>query len=283
MITAKIAWELSKPRIALMQIIPVTMGYGVASGPWNWMVYIALIVGSVFTAAGAGALNQWMEQVPDAKMVRTAARPLPTKRVGSVAAIAFGSLIIVIGFGILLLANPLSAIISIATIGLYLGAYTPLKQITWMNTWVGAIPGALPPIGGWIARSGHFEFPALILFFIMFFWQLPHFFSIAILCKSDYRLAGFKMLPGVDQSLNRTNWHILGGSLALLIVSVIPVFNGELSRWYGFAAATVSAALVWVGLPLWQGESPKFARRLLRMTIVYLPLLTTFMLVDRVR
>ncbi len=197
--------ELTKPRIATLVLVTVAVSAFVAGwGPPNpWLLFNTL-VGTALVAASASALNQWLERVSDAQMERTADRPLPSGRLGSVEVLAFSTLSIVLGFGYLAIAvNWLTACLGLITWFTYVWIYTPLKRITPANTAVGAVAGALPVLMGWAAVDSHLGLKAFTLFLIVFLWQFPHFMAIAWIYRHQYAAAGLQMLPVVDPSGRR--------------------------------------------------------------------------------
>ena len=204
-------FELTKPNITFLILISTALGYYLgADGIDNWSKLLITLIGSGLVSSGAGALNHYAEQESDQRMNRTKSRPIPIGMILPNHAMFFGIMIILLGVAILFfLINKLTAILAISTALLYLFVYTPLKKITWLNTSIGAIPGAIPPLGGWVAATGTLDPEAWILFAIMFFWQHPHFYAIAFMCKEDYARANLKMLPVLETDGKRTNRQII--------------------------------------------------------------------------
>jgi protoheme IX farnesyltransferase len=200
-------FELTKPNITFLILISTALGYYLgANGIDIWSRFMITLIGTGLVSSGAGALNHFAEHETDLLMNRTQSRPIPTGFISSKNALNFGIGITLLGVSILFIfINDLTAILAIITTLLYLFIYTPLKKITWLNTSVGAIPGAIPPLGGWVAATGVLAPEAWILFAIMFFWQHPHFYAIAFMCKDDYERANFKMLPVLEVDGKRTN------------------------------------------------------------------------------
>jgi protoheme IX farnesyltransferase len=224
-----------------------------------------------------------MECKYDALMPRTARRPLPTGRVSRGEALAIGLAAGIAG-GIVLaiFVNILTAILGIATLGSYVLLYTPMKRLTTMNTIVGAIPGAIPPVMGWTAVTGVISPPALALFAILFLWQIPHFLAIAILYREDYRKGGFKMLPVEDRHLPATGRQILLYTVALLPASLLPAMTGAAGQPY-----LISAVILWLAFFIYAAKcaatrSRPDARKLFFASIIYLPVLLTMMMLNRV-
>src|SRR5687767_9089570 len=203
-------YELTKPRMNSLVVITTMVGFYVASrGPIDWLLLLHALLGTAMTAASASVLNQLIERNLDALMPRTRNRPLPAGRIAPREALVMGIALGVTGIAYLaLLVNPLTALLGFATLASYVFVYTPLKRRTSLNTVIGAVPGALPPVMGCTAALGALSAEAMALFSILFFWQMPHFLAIAILYRNDYALAGFKMLPVLDEDLNFTSRQI---------------------------------------------------------------------------
>ena len=210
--------ELTKPRITLLVLVTAYLGYylGLRSQGSHmatvdsWLILFYLILGTWATSAGAAVLNQVIERRHDAKMTRTKNRPLVIGRIGPMNALVFGMVLSFSGYVFLYyLINPLTAWISAATVFLYILIYTPSKRITTWNTIIGSIPGALPPVGGWVAATGSLAPPAWILFGILFCWQMPHFLAIAIIYAADYEKGGFKMLPNTTDNVDEVSFQII--------------------------------------------------------------------------
>ncbi len=286
--------ELTKARITTLIVATAWCGYffgahkSGASALSVGLVHALLGVGLV--SSGTAALNEVLESAVDARMRRTAQRPLPAGRMTRAHAAVVG-LGLTVG-GSLYLAfftNPLTGALVLLTAFVYLAAYTPLKRVSPICTFVGAFPGAMPVLLGWTAARGRVEIEALILFGIMFVWQFPHFLSIAWLYREDYARADIRMLPVVDVDGQSTVWRILAYSGVLIPVSVLPVFMGMAGRVYLIGSVLMGAALFRVSLGM---AYPKLAasaaaskppaRRLLRATIIYLPLLFALMMANSV-
>ena len=279
---ASIYWELSKPKILVMQLVTVSIGFFLANKSlMPFSAYCFLLIGTAFVSAGAGALNHYIEREPDAKMERTKNRPLPTGAIQPSSALIFGLITAVIGVGILVLkVNLLTAFLAELTLGLYILIYTPMKRLSWLNTLIGAVPGALPPLGGWAAATGGLELPAFILFFILFCWQMPHFYAIAIMYCEDYRLAGFQMLPVIDPELKRTNVQIMTYSILMLYFSVLLWMMGYAGIIYLIGAAIIGAGFVVMAFITVRRKTLDSARLLLKTSVIYLPLLLLLLIFD---
>jgi heme o synthase len=275
--------DLTKPRIALLVLFTVAAGVLFASGPSLdiWLL-INAVSGTALVAAGASALNQWLEHDTDARMQRTENRPLPSGRLQPIQALVFGWLLGIVGVVYLAIAlpTPWAAVLAAITFIGYVFAYTPLKPRTTLNTLVGAVPGALPPIIGWVAVRGSISGEAIALFLILFLWQVPHFLAIAWIYREDYGRAGLKMLPVVDGSGLMTGQRMIGYCLVLIPASLLPVTGGVAHPVY-FAGA-VLLGLMFLGSSVWfyRDRSLKSARRVLRASLLYLPGLLLILLLD---
>ena len=273
-------WELTKPDITFLILISTFLGYflgvqfigGNIFG--NPLVLIHLIIGSILSSSGVAILNEYMERDQDAKMNRTSNRPLPSGRISPKSALIFGIAVSVIGvLELALLVNLYSGILSFFTIVFYLFVYTPMKQKTPWNTLVGAIPGALPPVGGWLAATGNITSQALAVFAILFFWQIPHFFSIAWLYKSDYKKAGFKMFMSDTNDQFRSNILMVGFCILTLVFSLSLFPPPIVSMTLIFISATIIMGLLYIfaALKMAMKHCKKNARRLLFVSIIYIP------------
>ncbi len=283
--------ELTKPRITLLVLVTAYLGYylGLRSqsdhmvSVESWLILFYLILGTWATSAGAAVLNQVIERRHDAKMARTKNRPLVIGKISPMNALVFGMVLSLGGYVFLYyLINPLTAWISAATVFLYILIYTPSKRITTWNTIIGSIPGALPPVGGWVAATGSLAPPAWILFGILFCWQMPHFLAIAIIYAADYEKGGFKMLPSIYPESKRTSYVILFFTVALLVTSLglyILKVGGIL---YAIGAALLGVAFFMVALKVIMESNKKNARRLMLASIIYLPLLLIIILIERI-
>jgi len=267
--------ELSKARLSFLVLMTTLVGFLLGwRGPMDYTLLVATLLGTAFSAAGASALNQWMERDLDALMPRTADRPLPARRMNPSDALLFGLLSSGSGVAILaFLTNPITALLAGLTILIYAGLYTPLKRFTELNTLVGAIPGALPPLLGWTAATNHAGLGGWILFLILWFWQMPHFLAIAWLYRDQYAAAGFKMLSNRDPDGLSTAWQALIYSIALLGVSLMPGLLAMASPYYFFAALALGAAMIHLSVCFVRNRTNNAARRLFFASIIYLPLL----------
>jgi protoheme IX farnesyltransferase len=284
--------ELTKARITTLIVLTAWSGYffgahklGVSS--WSAGLLHALL-GVALVSSGTAALNEVLESRVDARMRRTANRPLPSGRMSRIHA-AIAGLALTLGGSLYLayFANALTGLLVFLTALVYLAAYTPLKRVSPICTFVGAFPGAMPVVLGWTAVRGRVEIETLILFAIMFIWQFPHFLSIAWLYREDYAMGDIRMLPVVDSDGKSTIWRILAYSAVLIPVSVMPAFLGMAGRLYLAGAVLMGAALFRYSLQMAEGRLPATAaaskpraRRLLQATIFYLPALFALMMVN---
>src|SRR5206468_7537013 len=256
---------LTKPRVVLMIVVTTLVGYYVGlTGAPDWTRLLHLAVGTVLAAGGTLALNQYWERDVDARMERTRARPLPDGRLTPLEALAFGGAITALGIVYLAaFVGMAPAAVTLTTFALYLFAYTPLKLRTALCTIVGAVPGALPPVTGWVAARDDVGAGAWILFGILFLWQLPHTLAIARLYRDDYARAGVRLLPVIDPDGTSTERQIITGCLALLAVSLLPTLIGMTGPIY-FGGALV-LGIVFVAFGVWQACTPSTtaARRVL--------------------
>ena len=274
--------ELTKPRITILILISTALGYYLAeSAMINYINFFYTILGTAILSGGSGTINHCIEKDLDMLMDRTKSRPIPAGLISINTALNFGLAQSIIGFAILwLFVNQLTAILGLATILLYLFVYTPLKKITWLNTTIGAIPGAMPALGGWAASANELSPNAWILFAILFLWQHPHFYAIAIMCKDDYERAGFKMLPVIEKENHRTNRQIIWHAFLLIPVSLYFVVTGALGIFYFWGALLLGIVYLISSIPLLKESSIKNAKLLLRTSVAYLPLLLIIILID---
>ncbi len=276
--------ELTKPRLVLMVVITTCVGYYLGSGEVlaYWPLINALL-GTALAAGGTLALNEVMERKTDAIMERTRHRPLPEGRIQPLEALVFGILCTVIGLTFLAVtSNPLSAFITALIVVSYLFVYTPLKQRTPLCSLVGAIPGALPPMIGWVAARGSLGVEPWILFGILYLWQIPHTLAIGRLYREDFARANIKFLPVVDPDGNRTGRQVVGYTLALLLLSLLPAYLGLAGWWYGTTAVLLGLGFLACAVLLAIGQGMAQARRLLFASLIYLPVVLLVMAIDRI-
>jgi protoheme IX farnesyltransferase len=275
-------WELSKPSILFLVTLTSAVGFFLSAKTFRpFDVFIYMLLGTLLSCAGAATLNNYLERDIDCNMKRTSRRPLPSGQISPAEALGYGILCVLSGVCLLVVkVNLLTGFLALMTAFLYVLVYTPLKRITWLNTFVGAIPGALPPMGGWAAASNQLDFGAWVLFFIMFCWQHPHFYAIAWMYKEDYKRGGFKMLPVVEPDGKSTFRQILIYSVLLLVVSIIPSLIGMSGKVYFVGAAVLGLFMLSVGCMLYESKSVQSARKLLKASVIYLPLLIILIVCD---
>ena len=274
--------ELAKPRILSMVLVTTTIGFFLAAkGIHPLFTLLVTLFGVGCATGGSAALNNYLERDVDGKMERTRHRALPAGTIQPSNALAFGISLVLIGLVALIwVVNLLTAFLVLLASFLYVLVYTPMKRLTWLNTTFGAIPGAIPPMCGWAAASGRLDPGAWVLFLILFAWQHPHFYAIAWMFRDDYRNAGFKMLPVVDPSGLSTFRQTILFAVLLIGVSVLPTIIGMTGRVYCIGALVMGVALLVVGALFTRSRSFLDARRLLKASVVYLPLLLLLIIVD---
>lgn len=274
---------LVKPRITTLVVITAYIGFamGVAGHAWSWITLLGALFGTAFSCMGASVWNQLYERDTDALMSRTANRPLPAGRLRVAEATALAAILSLLGVGLLLIfANAFAATLAAATIITYALIYTPLKRVTSWSTAVGAIPGAAPPVIGFAAATGRVGIEAVLLFAIMFVWQLPHFFAIAWLYRDDYARAGLRMLPVVDRDGSRTFRQILITCFILIPLGVLPTLLRISGMTYFVTAMLAGVMFLWFGLVLMLAPTRKRAKSLFLASLVYLPVVLTVMYID---
>ena len=274
--------ELTKPRIAVMALFTVGVGYLLAGATGGVMTLVHTLLGAGLVAAGGSALNQWLERNIDAKMRRTQNRPLPAGRLSPAEAFAFGAVLGVVGLVYLALTVSVAAVVvSAVTFVSYVLVYTPLKTVTVWNTIVGAVPGALPPVIGWCAVRGYSGAAgAAALFLILFFWQLPHFLAIAWMYRDDYARGGLRMLPIVDATGRKTAWVMIVTALMLTAASLLPLVIGMAGPVYAVGAVLLGLMFVWRGVEFQRDRTDRRARRVLRASLLYLPGVLGLLMID---
>lgn len=276
-------FALTKPGITAMVAVTALIGFAFAAteAPWSALTLIAALVGTSLSCMGASVFNQLYERDTDALMQRTSDRPLPSGRLLPMEAVLTGVTCTVLGVGILLAgAHPLAAALSAFTIFSYCLIYTPLKRLSMTSTLVGAVPGAMPPVIGYAAVTGTVGLPAVLLFAIMFIWQLPHFYAIGYLYREDYGRAGFPILPVIDPTGRRTFRHILVTSVALLVAGVLPAFLGVGGYLTLIIGALCGGGFLVLAVQLVRQATRQQARTLFLASLLYLPLVLTAVLLD---
>ena len=274
---------LTKPRLNMLVLVTTLAGLYLASPEGVPLtVLVHTLIGTALVAGGAAAFNQVWERETDALMGRTRNRPVPGGRLGAGEGVWFASLLSIVGLLDLGSAvNLLSAGVAALTLVTYVLVYTPLKRRTSLSTLVGAIPGALPPVIGWTAASGRVTLPALVLFGIVFFWQMPHFLAIAWLYRDEYAAAGIPLLPVLEPDGHRTGRQALIYATALWPVSLMPTLVGLAGDFYIVVATVLGCALIVLSARFARARSLEAARRLFLFSIIYLPLLWGALVADR--
>jgi protoheme IX farnesyltransferase len=275
--------ELAKPRISVMVLVTVAAGALLgSSGSLDWWLLWHTLLGTALVAAGASALNQFLERDSDALMERTENRPLPAGRLQPSEVLVVGSLLGAAGIAYLAIAlpRPLAAVTATFTFFCYVFVYTPLKRRTSLNTLVGAVPGALPPVIGWAAVRGSIDWDILGLFAILFIWQVPHFLAIAWIYREDYGRAGLRMLPVVDRQGAVTGRQMIAYTCALVPASLSPLVLGQAGVVYFVGAIALGVGFLAFTIAFLRKRSIERARGVLRASLVYLPVLLALLLLD---
>ena len=275
--------ELTKPRITFLIVLTAAAGFALASpGLVDYRAMLTAMVGIALLSSGIATLNQYMEKDLDALMRRTANRPLPTGKLLPGEALAFGAgLTVLAEIYLVVLVNPLSAVLGLTVIAGYLFGYTPLKTRTSLSTFVGAFPGAVPPLIGWASARGTVGVEAWVLFAILFLWQFPHFLAIAWMYREDYTRAGILMLPVVEPDGRVTGQQIVLYTVMLLPVSLLPTLLGTAGKIYFVGAIILGLVFLCFSLRAAFSKSRQAARQLLLASVIYLPLLFILMVLDR--
>lgn len=281
---AKAFYELLKPRLSMLVAFSCAFGYGLASkGSIDWLVLIMLVIGAFLLSGASVCINQIIERDLDKIMTRTMFRPIPTGRISVNEAIVFSA--ICLALSIILLAiytNTLTVALSIVSMVLYSFIYTPLKRVGPIAVFVGAIPGALPPLLGWIALTGVITHEAMIIFGIQFIWQFPHFWAIAWVADDDYKKAGFKLLPsGGGRDLN-TAIQIMVYTMFLIPLGLLPAKFGITGLDSAIVASVCGVAFFAQTFALMKTGSQKSAKRIMFGSFLYLPIVQIAYLLDKI-
>jgi protoheme IX farnesyltransferase len=276
--------ELTKARLTVMVLLTTLAGYCLASsGPFDWARLGHTLLGTALVAICSSILNQALERKTDALMRRTQTRPFVTGRLPLRETMIVGCVLGAIGLAELAwFVNGLTALLSALTLAIYVFAYTPLKQVSEINTLVGAIPGALPPLLGSTAAAGHFTVDGWTLFAILAMWQLPHFYAIAWMYRDEYRVAGLRMVSTDDTTGARTGHHAVVSALILLPVSLLPSLIGHAGIFYAVVAGILSLLFIGAAIRFARVPDRPRARALFLTSIVWLPLILTALALDRV-
>jgi len=275
--------ELTKPRITFLIVLTSAAGFGLASRRGiDYLALVSALLGIALLSSGIATLNQYAERDLDGLMRRTAGRPLPSGKLAPWEALAFGAgLTIAAEVYLLLLVNPLSALLGLTVIAGYLFGYTPLKTRSSLSTVVGAFPGAVPPLIGWTAATGTLSIEGWVLFAILFLWQFPHFLAIAWMYREDYSRAGILMLPVVEPDGRVTAQQIVLYTLMLIPVSLLPTVLGISGKFYFFGAIVLGLLFLYSSIRAAFSMSRQQAKQLLLASVLYLPLLFILMVVNK--
>ncbi len=275
-------WELTKPEISFLVVVSALAGYllGAPAGLDGWTLLFTL-VGVGLCAGGVGMLNHLFEYRIDAQMKRTMRRPLPAGRVSPTSVRTVGTLMVCAGVGLLCpLVNPLTAILAALTAILYLFVYTPLKQTTKWNTLIGTVPGALPALGGYTAATGDVGAAGWAIFAILACWQMPHFLSLAWMYRKDYARGGYAMLPVVEPAGDSTAYQTMLFTALLLVASLLPTWIGATGWLYAAGALPLGLWFLWTAIAFHRERTGQQARRVLKASIVYIPVLVLLIVAD---
>lgn len=268
-----------------MVLITTLVGFYMgSSGSLNLGLLVHCMLGTALLASGAAALNQYLEREWDARMPRTADRPIPAGLIQPQMVLLLGASMSILGLVELVIqVNPLTAVLGAVTLASYVFVYTPLKRVTTLNTLVGAVPGALPPLLGWTAATGEISAGGWSLFTILFFWQLPHFMAISWMYRSDYKEAGFKMLSADDGDGSRTAAAAIRHTLALLAFSLSPVALHLGGKIYGVGAIVLGVLFLICAVQFSRSTTRERARQLFFASILYLPLILGLLVLDKIK
>lgn len=281
--------ELTKPRIGLLVIVTAYLGYYLGLRSENsyminyseWVTLIHLLIGMFMSCSGACAFNQVFEIDVDSKMKRTQNRPLPLNKISFINAYIFAMLLFIISSAYLFIfINKEAAILSCLTYLLYIFVYTPLKRITTLNTLLGSIPGALPPVGGWVAATGSIDSITWILFGILACWQIPHFLAIAIIYSEDYKNGGLKMLPSVYPDNKLTSIYMIFFTIALTCVSLGLYLIKGYGIFFACGALVLGVIFIYYSIRLILNNSVKNAKAVFYYSIAYLPILIVLIILS---
>ena len=275
--------ELTKPRIAFLLVLTSAAGFYLGSGEhFDYLKFVNSVIGISLLAFGVATLNQFIERDVDVLMERTAARPLPTSRVTPLEALMFGILQCAVAeLYLFFLVNPLTAALGVAVIVGYVLLYTPLKRKSSISTAVGAFPGALPPLMGWTSAADHISLSAWSLFAMQFLWQFPHFLAIAWMYREQYAKAGILMLPVVEPEGKLTAQQIVIFTVMLVPVSLAPYFFGLSGVIYLIGAFLLGIWFLAASIKSARSKSDRDAKKLLMVSVIYLPILFVLMVADK--
>jgi protoheme IX farnesyltransferase len=271
----------AKFRLTLSVVISSTMGFGIAPGPFNLQSFLFLVFGGFLVTGAANGFNQVIERDTDKLMSRTQNRPLPTGRMSVNQGLRYATIMAILGLALLASINHLSAVLGFLALFIYVVIYTPLKRITPLAVFVGAFPGAIPPMLGYVAASGHFGFEPGILFAVQFIWQFPHFWAIAWVADDEYKKAGIRLLPSKNGRDRFSANQILLYTLFLIPISLLP-WSFEISGWWSaIAVALLGLGFAWFAFDHTRKMTNKSALKIMFASFLYLPLVQLLYLLDK--
>jgi protoheme IX farnesyltransferase len=271
----------AKFRLTLSVVISSTMGFGIAPGPFNLQSFLFLVFGGFLVTGAANGFNQVIERDTDKLMSRTQNRTLPTGRMSVNQGIRYATIMAILGLALLASINLLSAVLGFLALFIYVVIYTPLKKITPLAVFVGAFPGAIPPMLGYVAASGHFGFEPGILFAVQFIWQFPHFWAIAWVADDEYKKAGIRLLPSKNGRDRFSANQILLYTLFLIPISLLP-WSFEISGWWSaIAVALLGLGFAWFAFDHTRKMTNKSALKIMFASFLYLPLVQLLYLLDK--
>jgi protoheme IX farnesyltransferase len=279
--------EITKARLSISVVVSTIAGYLLGFNeeqPFQWLVLVLLIVGGYCMVGASNVFNQIIEIELDAKMDRTKNRPLPSGRITKQNAFILGCVLTVLGLAILYNVNPKTAMFGAISIFMYVSLYTPLKTLTPLSVFVGAFPGAIPFMLGWVAATGHFGIEAGTLFIIQFFWQFPHFWAIGWFLYDDYKKAGFFMLPTGERD-KKTALQTILYTIWMILASIIPAFgftgNLFLSKTSAVIVFLLGLWMLFYAVQLHKQMDSKAARKLMIVSVSYISLLQIIYVIDK--
>lgn len=275
-------WELTKPRLSMMAVITALLGF-LAGSSGDVVALLSVFFGTALAAGGAAALNQWWEREEDALMQRTADRPLPTGKLSPAATILFGTVLSMAGPAVVWLgANALAGVLTAVTIVTYVLLYTPLKKVSPWSTEIGAIPGALPPLIGWVAAEGSVGWVGIFLFAVLYVWQMPHFMAISWLYREDYARSGFRMLSLYDKTGRKVSSRAIIWAAPLIVLTALAWVQGAAGWLFLIGGTILSLGYLREAVRMFTAtEKDKAARRLFFASIIFLPCYLILMVADR--
>ena len=275
-------FQLAKPRLLALALATTLVGFFLAAaGSVNYGVLLSALAGAALIGAGANSLNQFLERDIDAKMRRTENRPLPSQKLGATAVLVFGLAAAVAGLiQLVITVNALTAFLAAATLASYVALYTPLKRVTHLNTFVGAIPGALPSVMGWTAAGGRLGVEAAILFCMVYLWQIPHFYAIAWVYREDYARAGLRMVTDLDVNGRGIAWRLFFYCLMLVPVTLLPTFSRMAGWAYFVVSGLAGIGFIFFALRLVLDAMAQ-AKRFVSLSIIYLTILIVALMADK--